>query len=259
VDRAIDVLELLRDADGPLGVRDVARRLGISSATSHRLLTSLRLRGLVTQVDGSRAYTLGWALLDFAAAVLRRIDLPTVAAPIARQLRDVSGETVTIQVPVGNDRVCVFELEGTHEVRRRVGLGRRVPLHAGASGRAILAFMTASDIEQVLDAVGTQALTDRTVVERSTIEATLEQTRDEGVARGLGETVDEVASVAAPVFAPGGTVVGSIAISGPSGRWTQASIRQHTPALLAGAAEISRRLGYAGGPDAVPTAAGGRR
>jgi len=238
VDRAIDVLETLRDAAGPLGVRDISRRVGISPASAHRLLSSLRVRGLVAQVPGSRTYTLGWSLLDYANAVLRSVDLPSVAAPIARSLRDRTGETVTVQVPVGCDRVCVFEQEGTHEVRRRVGVGRRVPLHAGASGRAILAFMSEPETDRVLASAGSIALTSGTETDLARLRQLLASTRAEGVAFSAGESVDGVGSMAAPVFGAGGSVVGSIAVSGPVSRWTAEAMQVHVPDLLDAAREI---------------------
>lgn len=246
VDRAIDVLELLRDAPGPVGVRDIARQVGISPATAHRLLASLRTRGLVTQVEGSRAYRLGWGLLDYANAVLRRTDLPSVAAPVVRALRDGTGETVTLQVPVGNDRVCVYELEGVHEVRRRVGVGRRVPLHAGASGRAILAFMAAPDIDRILESAGSTALTGATETDRRRLAGLLETVRSQGIAFSSGETVDGVSSMAMPIFDAAGIVIGSVAVSGPSNRWTPAEMTTHVPDLQAAATELSALLGFRG-------------
>jgi DNA-binding IclR family transcriptional regulator len=259
VDRAIDVLEVLRDASGPVGVRDIARRVGISPASTHRLLTSLRVRGLVAQADGSRAYTLGWGLLDYANAILQRIDLASVAAPIARALRDETGETVTVQVPVGRDRVCVFELEGTHEVRRRVGVGRRVPLHAGASGRAILAFMPDREIERVLDVAGSLALTRGTETDRRRLRELLDAARAGGVAFSSGETVVGVSSMASPVFDAAGTVIGSIAVSGPSTRWTPDSMNAHVPALRAAASEMSSLLGFRDSQSDTPVSSGGAR
>jgi DNA-binding IclR family transcriptional regulator len=259
VDKAIDVLEVLRDESAPVGLREIARRVGISPASTHRLLTSLRVRGLVAQADGSRAYTLGWGLLDYANAILQRIDLASVAAPIARTLRDATGETVTVQVPVGRDRVCVFELEGTQEGRRRVGVGRRIPLHAGASGRAILAFMPDREIERVLDVAASLAITHETETDRRRIGDLLDAARVNGVAFSSGETVDGVSSMASPVFDAAGAVVGSIAVSGPSSRWTPETMKVHVPVLRAAARELSSLLGFRGRESGTRTASGGSR
>ena len=246
VDRAIDILDVLRDSPDSLGVREIARQVGVSPATAHRLLASLRQRNLVAQIDGSRAYSLGWGLLDYANSVLRRTDLPTVASPVMRALRDETSETVTLQVPVGFDRVCIQEFEGLHELRRRVGVGRRVPLYAGASGRAILAFMGAADIERVLDAAGSKALAPGTETNRDRLARLVDATRTAGVAFSTAETVEGVSSMAVPLFDAAGGVIGSIAVSGPSGRWTPDGMHAYVANLQAAAAEISGLLGFRG-------------
>ena len=246
VEHALELLETLRLADGPLGVRDIARRMGTSPATAQRLIGALRRYGFVEQ-DSTRAYTLGWRLLDYASVLLQRNDLASIADPVARRLRDLTGETVTVQVPVGKDRVCVYELEGVHEIRRRVGIGRRVPLHAGASGRAILAFVAPARANATADR-RLDPLTARTVTDRAALGDLLAGTRASGLAWSEGETVEGVASVATPIFGAGGEVAGSIAVSGPSGRWTRDAIGSHAVALLGAGLELSRGIGYRGTP-----------
>lgn len=246
VDRALDVLELLLAARGPLGVRDMARRLDLSPATIHRLLASLRSHGLVAQVNDSRAYQLGWAFLDYSSALLADVRLADVAAPVARDLRDLTAETVTVQIPVGSDRVCVHEAEGLHEVRRRVGLGRRVPLNAGASGRAILAFLPDDQIAAFLPRYAGVSLTTLTETDPARLMQLIDETRATGIAISQGESVDGVSSIATPVFDGTGSVAGSIAVSGPSARWTPEAMRTHRRAILEAAATLSRGLGFRG-------------
>ncbi len=246
VDRALDVLELLLATRGPLGVRDIARRLDLSPATVHRLLGSLRSHGLVVQVGDTRAYQLGWAFLDYASALLADVRLADVAGPVARNLRDRTQETVTVQIRVGADRVCIQEAEGLHEIRRRVGLGRRVPLHAGASGRAILAFLPVDEIEALLPRYEHLSLTPLTEIDGSRLRVLLDETRASGTAVSHGESVDGVSSIATPVFDAMGSVAGSIAVSGPSARWTAEEMAKHRGDLLEAGLTLSRGLGFRG-------------
>jgi DNA-binding IclR family transcriptional regulator len=243
VDRALDVLELLKAAPEPMGVRELARRLAVSPATVHRLLASLAARGFVGQVDGSRAYRLGWALLDYANSLVKRTDLVEIGGPLARELRDRLGETVTLQVPVGHDRVCLLEAEGIHEIRRRVGVGRRVPLYAGASGRAILAFMPPADVELIMTNATARADRTKSVAE---LRVTLAESRMTGIAISEGETVEGVGSIATPLFNAAGTVVGSLAVSGPSSRCAPDVLAGYADELLLAGLELSRRLGFGG-------------
>lgn len=246
VERAFEILALLRDSAEPLGVRAISRRVGTSPATAHRLLQTLVAHDFVAQATDSRAYRLGWGWLGYAAKVLGRIDLIEVAGPLARQLRDETTETVTVQVPAGDDRVCVYEAEGLHEVRRRVGVGRQVPLVAGASGRAVLAFLPDQEIQRMLDSA--VPLTSGTLTDPVRLRRLLDETRGTGIAASRGETVDGVASVAAPIFDSGNAVVGSIAVTGPSSRCDEETLRSFIPALQQTALAVSRQLGFQGEP-----------
>lgn len=257
VDRAFEILALLRDSPEPLGVRAISRRVGTSPATAYRLLQTLAAHDFVAQAADSRAYRLGWAWLGYAASVLGRIDLIEVAGPLARQLRDETTETVTVQVPAGDDRVCVYEAEGLHEIRRRVGVGRQVPLVAGASGRAVLAFLPERDIQRMLDSA--IPLTAQTLTDPAHLRRLLDETRRTGIAASRGETVDGVASVAAPIFDSANAIAGSIAVSGPSSRCGEEAMQSFIPALRRTALVLSRQLGYRGEPPWMLPAPSSRR
>jgi DNA-binding IclR family transcriptional regulator len=253
VTHALAVLALLKDAGGPLGVRQIARDIGISPTSVHRILKSFEAYGFVQQSVTERTYSLGWGLLAYSSAVLAMTQLATVAADSARTLRDTTRETVTVQERVGSDRVCVLSIEGTHELRRQVSLGRRLPLFAGASGRAILAFMKPEDIDRLLDSGPLRFAASGEVVDRAWIENDLEAIRRTGLALSVGETVAGVSSAATPILRFDGEVVGSIAVSGPAGRWTVNAITSHRDDLIDIGAQLSRRMGFRG---ALPWAAG---
>jgi len=243
VDKALKVLLLLGSESEPLGVREIGRRLDMSPPTVHRLLTTLAAYGFAQQIDGRREYRLGWACLDLGRAVLAGTDIYRVGPPVALRLRDATTETVTIQVPAGHDQVCIFEAEGLHEVTRRVGVGRRMPLHAGASGRAILAFLSEAEIEAHLQSglprVGPNTVTDRAVLRRL-----LDDTRRTGLTRSHQESASGIAAVSVPVFHADGRVAGSLSVSGPEARLSDEVLDGINPVIIDSGIALSRELGY---------------
>ncbi len=149
--------------------------------------------------------------------------------------------------PTGLIEFCVYEAESAQDVRRHVGLGTRVPLAAGCSGRAILAFMTQAEIDAVL-AAPIPRFTPGTILDPGRLRALLAETKRTGISMSSEETVRGAASIAAPVFEIGGRVAGSIAISGPSSRFTSDQAHALIPALLEASAQLSSTLGFAGPP-----------
>ncbi|HEY2224651.1 IclR family transcriptional regulator, partial [Actinomycetospora sp.] len=156
--RVADVLLLFVDGPSTLGVSRIARELELSKAVVHRILVSLVGRGMVALDPVSREYRLGPAAAAIGARALRESDLRVAALPLLRELRDATHETVTLSTPVPRGRVYLDQVVGTHEIKMTVELGRRFPLHAGSSGKCMLAFLDDSQREEILGA-GLVALT----------------------------------------------------------------------------------------------------
>jgi IclR family transcriptional regulator, acetate operon repressor len=242
VDKALDVLMLL-SREHTLGVREIARRLDLSAPTVYRLLTNLAAHDLAQQVPGTHEYKLGWACLDLARNTLADVGVVQQGPAVAKALRDQTRETVTVQIPAGRDHICVLEVEGLDEIRRRVGIGRRMALHAGASGRAILAFMPQAQIDDYLRGPLEQ-VSPRTVTDPAELRAKFEEIQAQGYAMSAGEAVEGAVAVAAPVFGRSGSVEASISISGPQSRLSPEVVKDFAPMVVTAGLLLSRQLGY---------------
>jgi DNA-binding IclR family transcriptional regulator len=243
--RVADVLLLFTDGPPTLGVSRIARELALSKAVVHRILQSLTARGMTAYEQASREYRLGPAVAALGARALRDSDLRSAAMEVLRRLRDETGETVTLTSPVPNGRVYLDQFEGVHEIKMMVELGRRFPLHAGSSGKCILAFLPAEDQDRVL-AGGLDALTPHTIVYPGTLRAELSEIRARGYATSAGERQVDAASVAAPIFGMSGDVIGAISACGPRYRLTPEVAERIAPNVTAAAARISQRMGWRG-------------
>lgn len=137
LDRGVQVLELLADADGGLTVTELATAVGVGRPVVYRLLATLEARSLVRR-DSSGRYRLGLGVLHLARAVQPL--LREAALPVLRRLADSVGATAHLTVVDGHDAVAVAVVEPSwtdFHVAYRVG--SRHPLDVGAAGRAILA------------------------------------------------------------------------------------------------------------------------
>ncbi len=240
--RVAEVLLLfLHEPDG-VGISEASRRLGLSKAVVHRILQSLEARAFVRLDDGSRRYVLGPAVSALGAQALHRLDLRSAAMPVLRRLQRESGETTTVSALVGTHRVYLDQVVSLAEIKMTVETGRAWPLHAGSSSRAILAFASPELRDQVLSGE-LPGLTPLTITDRTTLEADLDLVRARGAAVSRGERQPGAGSVAAPVFGPESTVVGSISICGPASRFDDAVTVRLVELVRSGADEISAALG----------------
>ncbi|MBV8933282.1 MAG: IclR family transcriptional regulator [Kutzneria sp.] len=238
-DRVADILVLFtREAD-ELGVTEIARRLDISKAVVHRILQSLVSRDLLAPARAGRAYRLGTAAAVLGVRALGALDMRAAAAPILRQLRIDTAETVTLSRLVGRERVYIDQIDSPHEITMTVGLGVRHPLHAGASGKAMLAYLDSVERDAVLSAE-LPSLTADTVVDRAALADQLTEIRARGVATSFGERLADAAAVAAPVLLPTGEVYGAVSVCGPRFRFDEAAVGRWSPLVKGAATAVSR-------------------
>lgn len=234
VERAADLLFLLAAAPEPPSLRDLSQRVGYSPSTVLRLLTALEKKGLVERDPATRRFVVGVRVLALASGRLRQMDLPARALPRMQALRDLSGETVTLHVPTGAGHVCVAEVEGLHEVRRRVELGRVFPLERGSTGKVFRASAPGPHPPEVLPARP----------EAAGLPRTLAEVRAAGYAVSIEEREPGVSGMAAPIYDATGQVRAALGISGPAHRFGPPQMRALADALRTAARELSAELGY---------------
>ncbi|WP_206681379.1 MULTISPECIES: IclR family transcriptional regulator [Actinomadura] len=239
--RVADVLLLFAGGPRYLGVSAISRELGISKAVVYRILRSLVSRGMLETDSGTQGYRLGPAAVALGVSALRGFDVRSAAAPVLRRLRDETGETGTLSGLVGDQRVYLDQFESPQEIKMTVEVGRRFPLHAGSSGRVILAFLPPERREAVL-AGPLAALTGGTLTDGAVLRERLAETVREGVAVSLGERRADAASVAAPLFGPDGEVHGSISVCGPRYRFTPEAVERYRVLVKDAAEEVRRNF-----------------
>lgn len=241
IDRALAVLGVLADASQPMGVTEIARRVGLPKSVVHYHVSAL-VRNRYVEARPDRRYGLGYAALRLGRGNYSNLELRARALPHMRSLHHDTWETVTLSVLVGRERVYVDQLVSPQEIKLAVELGRPFPLHAGASGRAILAFLP-DDTREALLAEPLERVSSHTVVDPGGLRELLETVRGSGLAFSRSERQEGAAAVAAPVFDNHG-VAGAMSVCGPEYRFDDASLDRYGPLLRDAALELSRELGW---------------
>jgi DNA-binding IclR family transcriptional regulator len=233
VDRALDVLLCFRTKD-ELGLTEISKMIGLHKSTVHRLLATLEIRGFVRREQSDR-YRIGWSILELTSGIYRSGDFSTVVFPEMTALRDRIGETISLYVRSGFERIRIQAVEGVHAVRRVANIGLRFPLHIGASGKVLLAFCNEPLLDQ-MEAAGT--------LPESFDKAEFERQLDDIQRRGYAVTFEErevgAAAVAAPIINRHNQVSAALSISGPVDRFTDDKIERFIVECVASANLIGK-------------------
>jgi DNA-binding IclR family transcriptional regulator len=159
-------------------------------------------------------------------------------------LRDKLNECVQLIIKDNNEAVYIEKLECSNYIRLYTRTGRRAPLHGGACPRAILTFLPDDEIKSLLDSDCLSKITDSTIVDKEKLLEMIAADRQRGYTISYGELELGTVAIGAPIFDYTGSVVASISVAGPEGRFTEKEIPYLLDELLKTTKEISGALGY---------------
>ncbi|MBI3976311.1 MAG: IclR family transcriptional regulator [Armatimonadetes bacterium] len=242
-ERTLDILLAFLREGRALGISDISRIVRLPKATVHRLVTVLVQRGFLARDPSNAHYRIGLAPFRLGNLFLAQTEVRQAALPVIHELAQATGETVNLNVVIDRRRVCIEKAESRHDIRHFVELGRPSPLYAGASGKALLAFLDPPEIEAVM-AEGLRGVAPRTITAPERLLRSLAEIRRRGYAMSTDERVAGASAVSAPLRNGSGRVVASLTISGPSYRFTPSRVRQYAGLVLEGARRVSAALGY---------------
>lgn len=244
VTRAFDILELFLEQDGPVAAPDVVRQTGLPRTTVHELLATLVARGyLATEPSGG--YRLGVRLYQLGSRYAEQLDLASEGQQVARGVAEACGETVHVAILEGTDVIYIAKVDSTHAVRMVSAAGRRLPAHCTAVGKMLLASLPDTELRAVLpEDTLLPALTPQSITDPAALYDALADIRARGTAVEDRESNPDVSCVAAPVRDDNGTVVAALSISAPTIRWDDTRRTELEQLAVAGAADLSTRLGH---------------
>jgi DNA-binding IclR family transcriptional regulator len=242
--RALAVLAAFDESQPCLRLSQASRELGMSKATLLRVLRTLQTHDFVRQRNEDHSFVLGPSAIRLGTLALRHTRVFEIARPYMRRLQATTGETVCFFVVSGTDRLCVDSIPSRHDLRMTADVGTTRPLHAGAAGKVLLAFMEEPAARRVLLGRRLQRLTDRTIADGPTVLRQLEEIRRNRYAVSAGEAVAGAAAIAAPILDRDESLVGALNVLGPQVRLTAARIKQLVPLAVETAEALSKELGY---------------
>jgi DNA-binding IclR family transcriptional regulator len=237
LDRSLAMLFELGNADRPLPIAELARRADLPSSTAYRLVDELEGHGFIERYDGELG--LGLRLLELARRIEDRL-APSLLEPargVMRALAHDQDETVLLTAPAGRFAIGLDAAEPPRPVRLSLGRWRVAPMHLGASGKVLLAFLPARAAERVLAEVDHDVTASGQPVEMERLRRELAEVRDRGVAVTHGELDRGVSGVAAPLLAARGRPVAGLTLAGPTDR-----IAPHADRLRGAVCEAARAI-----------------
>jgi DNA-binding IclR family transcriptional regulator len=240
--KAMEALRLVSVPPHETTVADVARHLNVNASTASRMLAALRDAELLDQDPVTRRYRPGAFALQLASGFRRMTDVLACVQAEMPALAESTGHTTWAGVLSGAEVVVLRMVNGKAPVRFGVDLGRHLPAHAAAMGKALLALLPDADVKKRCGpALPSQ--TDSTLRNLKALLADLAVTRNRGYALSDQELFQGIRSVSTTVQGPNGEEPVAISVSYPLFTLDKREEQEIVEQLLLTGQRIGQRIG----------------
>lgn len=242
-EKVLRVLKAFSSNDYELGNLELSEKLGLPKSTVNRLLHILESSNFLQKNPANKKYQLGRAAADIGKAMNQRLsaDVVSIGRPYIDQLRDITQETAGFEVMYGNSIFLVYEAKGPNPVSVSFSVGDRLPIHAAAGTKAILAYSPPEMVEKLI--MGKMSrFTQNTITNPNVLLDQLAEIRNQGVAFDKGEYDSGVYAIGGPVFNHEKKPVAAVVVAAPRFRMNKQFEVKVIPMIKETAGKISARL-----------------
>jgi DNA-binding IclR family transcriptional regulator len=220
VDRAADLLVEVLKSEKPVTFSYLTNKSGLAKGTASRLISALERNGLLQRNKKGEIET-GITINQFASRISSINRLVSKLQPLMRQIGNETGETISLAIS-GNDAVeNIAQIDAKYLLSSRNWIGQKVPYHASAAGKVLLAFQNIDISKIKLD-----KLTNSTIVAKADLENEISKVRNNNYAVIIDELEMGLVAISVPVKNETGEVIAALSVSGPSARLNQQKIKE---------------------------------
>ena len=211
--KLVQVMEQLFASEQEIGIRELARVCDLPKSTVARLLGSLEEVHWVTQDEQSKKYRIGMRLLQLTSRWHLNMELVRLSTALMEDLVSKTNLTAIMTVLDGNNGRCIHKAESKQAVKLVSTIGAIIPLHAGASGKSLLAFLPEADLDRILRG-SLPAFTSHTITDPVELKANMRKICAEGYVISSEEVDDGAAAIGFPIFDRKNVIIASLSIAG---------------------------------------------
>lgn len=244
LERSLDVLEVLAQAEEPLGVTEIGNRISLHKSTVHRILQTLCHRGYVEKKKDLERYQLGIKIIELGIRFFNDLEIRKVAAPVLSDLVKVLDEVAHLVLPDEGEIVYIDRAESSQVVGMHSKVGRRAPMHCTAVGKALLSTMPEEEVRHILEQKGMTSYTPNTITDIDTLLVELRHIKATKISIEKEENEIGIICLGTPIFDYSGQAIGAISVSGPASRIQEKGITRIGEEMKKSGERISAKLGF---------------
>jgi len=242
VQKSLKILKYITVADEEVSIVELEQEFGYNQSTIHHMLKTLNMEGFVSQNSSSKKYDIGPELFNVWLKYREAKNYFLRAYPLLKELSEETGETTNIFVREEEQAVCILGEESDKMLKAYLMIGRRVPLHCTAAGKAFLAYMPEEKVREILKYSGMKSYLRNTITDVDQLIAQLKKSKERGFTEDKEEFEELINAFGVPIFNKDGQVIATMSIVGPAMRLTDDKMEDIEKLVLSKANQIGAAL-----------------
>jgi len=241
IDKCFAILELLAQAKEPMGVSDIAGRLGLNKSTVFNIGHTLDdLNVLENKGDGK--YVFGTRFYILSSMAGGRSPLIKTAHPYLETINDKTKLSAFLGIRSDRRAILIDKVDSAYGVKVSSEIGTHMPVLAGAGIKAMLSQLSDEEIDEVLARSELKRYTPFSISDKADYKKEILDVRTQGIAYDREEYIEGMVAFGIPIKAYGRNVQAAIWAVGLTRQVSNTSISEITELLERIREEINYRL-----------------
>ena len=198
IDKCFSILDLLAKSKGPLGISDVSKALNYNRSTVFNIVHTLTDLGILEKRDQNK-FHFGIKLHVLSRAAIRRSELINTVHPYLEEINRKTRLIVFLGIRSDSRAVILDKVDSTFDIKVMSEVGMRIPLLAGAVGKALLSQLPDAEVERILSNEKLKKFTRFSCLNKGEYKAQIQKTREEGIAFDMEEYIEGIRAFAVPL------------------------------------------------------------
>jgi len=236
--KGVTVLSAILNAERPPSLNDLADATGLPRQTVFRVIKQLEDTQLIARAPDGEKYLVGPNLMALATDALSAYAHTLPVRTILSGLVNEIGETCNLGIFDRDGIVYIERVECAWPLRLQISVGSRVPLHATAIGKLLMAHLPSRTRKRILANVPMPRFTENTLTDPKSLETQFKQIRRQGYACNNEENTLGLIGIAVPVFDAKGRAVAGLSVHAPAARMSVKTAVTHLDRLRGAARRI---------------------
>jgi DNA-binding IclR family transcriptional regulator len=200
IEKCFAILQLFAKSKQGLGISEISKQLKLNKSTVFGIIYTLKhLQVLERNQDGK--FQFGTLLYLLGNANGQKSELIQTVHPYLEKINRETKLSAFLGIRSENQAVILDKVDTAYDIKISSEIGMRLPLTAGAGGKALLSQLANREIDRILSAATLKKFTARTCVNKSQFKKHVINIREKGIAVDDEEYIDGVVAFSVPLNA----------------------------------------------------------